>query len=174
MKVATILVAFFLVSATAAAATSGVDLSESERVELLKVAAAVRGAILNGDVVSLLRFISKGDGLECTDSQYRYGQVAKDLRNKRSFLYMSLFNSEQFSAQCGEGYPAEYPAISDREFFAKSPNSTIEITFASKGQAEVTFHSGSSALYPRKYDFHRESKGWRLVGGLIIGECTCG
>ncbi len=163
-----------LATGLASAGPSANDLSSRDRADLLQVAAAVRAAILRGDAAAFLEFVSQGEGLVCTDTAYQHDKVAKYLRDKSSYLYMGLFDSEHFAEQCGKDYSPEYPATSDKAFFERSPDSSIEITFAAKGYAEVTYSSGAVNLYPLKYEFHKEAHGWKLIGGIIIGNCSCG
>jgi hypothetical protein len=173
-KFTSFLAVAFAATGLASAAPTDVGLSLRDRADLLQVAAAVRAAILRGDSAAFLRFVSTTQGLQCTDTIYRYDKVARFLRDKGSYLYMGLFDSEQFAAQCGEGYSPQYPATSDKSFFERSPKSSMEITFPSKGYAEVTYAPGAADLYPLKYQFHKEAHGWKLVGGIVIGDCTCG
>jgi len=174
LKVPTLFAIAFLASGLASAGPTDIDLSARDRADLLQVAAAVKDAILRGDSTAFLGFVSQIQGLVCTDTVYRYDKVARYLRDKGSYLYMGLFDSEHFAGQCGKDYSPEYPATSDKAFFERSPNSSIEITFSAKGYAEVTYSPGAAELYPLKYEFHKEAHGWKLVGGIIIGNCSCG
>jgi hypothetical protein len=175
VKVAQILVAlalFFM--GVAAAAPTYASLSQADREKLRKVAEQLKEAILHEDVDGILRHVSKTNGLTCTDTKIPYQQVRKDLRNKNSHLYMSLFDSVRFSKQCGHEYPAEYPAISDKEFFTKAANESIEIVSIADGWAQVTYKSQTEGLYPREYSFHKEGQDWKLIEGFIVGSCSCG
>ncbi len=174
MKATAILAITFVAAGVAAALPTSVNLSPKDRADLLQAAAAVRTAILNGDAAALLALVSPTQGLGCTDDTYKYQEVARYLRDKGSYLYIALFDTSQFQAECGDGYPPEGLPISDKEFFERSANIFTKITMAEKGTAEVTYATSESGLDHRQYYFHKESHGWRLVGGLIIGECTCG
>jgi hypothetical protein len=174
MKVTLFVIAAFLATALAAASPDAVQMSSRDRADLLRVAAAVRAAILKSDTTAFLQFVSPSHGLVCTDSNYQIAEVEKYLRDKRSYLYLSLFNSKQFATRCGKGFPSAYPAVSDKTFFERSRQSGMDITFAAKGYAEVTFQAGGADLYPRRFEFHKDAKGWKLVGGITIGVCECG
>ena len=150
------------------------DLPPSDRAALLQVAAELRTAIQHGDATTVLRFVSRAKGLECTDTTYRIKEVERDLRDTHSYLYMGLFDSPGFSARCGDAYPRDYPASSDKAFFEHSPASAIEVIWVAKDYAEVTYASEVGNFYPRKYSFHKEGSSWKLVGGFIIGDCSCG
>lgn len=162
-----------LFAAAALARPAVVDLSARDRADLLQAAADVRSAILRKDVGALLRVIGR-EGLVCTDTQYSHKEVSRDLRDPTSHLYMSLFDTARFAARCGGEYPIEYPAKSDRDFFVHMPDSPIDVTFAKNDYATVTYRSAVKGYYPPEYSFHKEKGRWRLVGGLIIGNCTCG
>src|SRR5712691_2881524 len=93
-----------------------------------KAAMELKQAIVQEDVQGILRRVSRSEGLTCTDSRISYRQVKKDLHNKNSHLYMSLFDSASFAKRCGKEYPPDYPAISDKEFFTAARNEVIEIS----------------------------------------------
>jgi hypothetical protein len=173
-KVLSLFAIALIAAGPAFAGPTGTDLSSRDRADLLEAAASVRAAILRGDAAAFLGFLSQKQGLVCTDTVYRYDKVAKYLSDKGSYLYLGLFDSEHFAAQCGKDYSPEYPAASDKAFFERSPNSAIEITFSANDYAEVTYASGAAKFYPRKYEFRKEPQGWKLVGGIIIGNCSCG
>jgi len=164
IKVHSLFTIVLLATGLASAGPTDIDLSSRDRAELLHVATAVRAAILGGDTAAFLGFVSQTQGLVCTDTVYRYDKVAQYLRDKGSHLYMGLFDSQHFAAQCGKDYSPEYPATSDKAFFERSPDSSIEIAVSAKGYAEVTYSSGATDLYPLKYEFHKEAQGWKLVG----------
>lgn len=162
-----------LLASGASAAPPVIELSERDRAELLQAATGVRSAILRKDVGALLKLIGS-EGLMCTDTQYSYTNVRRDLYNRSSHLYLSLFDSVRFAAKCGADYPSEYPAKSDQDFFEHMPDSPIDVTFAKKDYATVTYRSTVKGYYPLAYSFHKEQGRWKLVEGLIVGNCTCG
>ena len=146
-------------------------LSNADRESLLKVAVDLRTAILREDINGILQHVSTSQGLSCTDTQYSYQEVKKDLHNKNSHLYICLFDTVGFSKMCGHQYPAEYPAISDKEFFSKAEYEPIEIKSMKVGWAIVTYTSKTRGHYPREYTFHKEQGEWKLTYGVIIGSC---
>jgi hypothetical protein len=173
-KIAIILGAVVLLFNGAAAASTPTPLSHPDRESLLKAAVDLKEAILRQDIDGFLHHVSKLNGLTCTDTQIQYQQIKKDLHNKESHLYMSLFDSTRFSKQCGHQYPREYPAISDKEFFSKATNMSIEITRAADGWAQVTYKSETKGHYPREYTFHKEGSDWKLTEGVVVDSCSCG
>src|SRR6266481_1721325 len=110
-------------------------LSQIDQQELRSVAEKLKAAILKEDIEGILRHIGR-DGLRCTDTKYSYQEVRKDLHDKNSHLYLSLFDTARFFRLCGSLYPSEYPAISEKEFFSKAENETIEISEAENDWAK--------------------------------------
>lgn len=155
------------------AATPKVTLPEVDRQMLTDVALDLRAAILNGNVRKILDHISRS-GLTCTDAQYSFKQVRKDLRNRKSHLFLSLFDSKAFSTQCGIGYTSEFPAISEKEFFTADKNPEIEIVAHSLDTARVIFKSHVKGHYQREWWFSKAGNKWKLGEGVIVGDCTCG
>jgi hypothetical protein len=136
--------------------------------------ASVRTAILAEDARTLLQNISKVASLTCTDTRYTHEEVGAFLRDRASHLYISLFDTSTFSKQCGGQYPAEYPAISEKEFL-RSANESVRIVRLDAQWAEVTLTSPVPTHYPREWYFHWESGAWKLAGrSLIVGNCSCG
>jgi hypothetical protein len=158
----------------ASAAQTSKPMSQTDQENLHQVAVALKDAILHEDVEGVLRHISQSNGLTCTDTQIPYRQVKKDLHNKKSHLYISLFDSTRFYKLCGHQYPGEYPAISDKEFFTKASSVSIEIKSIEDGWAQVTYKSQIKSHYPREYTFHKEGPSWKLREGFIVGRCSCG
>lgn len=149
-------------------------LSEANQKEIRAVALKVKEAILDENVDEFLRHVSPSEGLTCTDSNYSYKSIERFLRDKNSHLYISLFDSVRFSRQCGNEYPPEYPAISEKEFF-RAANDSVQITKLDNDWAKVTFTSSVKSHYPREWYFHREGGTWKLAGGsVVIGSCSCG
>lgn len=160
--------------ATAAAAAPHQGTLDAERkVELLAKAAEVRAIILRGDAEALLDVISVNAGLQCSDDVTPYSAVRRDLHVKSSILYMSLFDAAGFAAACGDKYPSESPATSDRDFFERAPNSAIEIRSVSPAGDAVTVRYRSGSTGVRNYTFHWEADQWRLAQGLMVGACSC-
>ena len=173
----TVLVIVFAISliGLAQVSSSNEGLSKSEKQEILNTAKALRNAILNQDVDGVLKHISK-KGLGCTDSQFSHARVKRNLYDKNSYLYMSLFDSRRFSAKCKSWYPPEYPAISEREFFLgdrDGPMEVVPLHFWS-GVVRVIFKSRVKGHYQREYDFQKEGNEWKVVYGLVVGGCGCG
>jgi len=157
-----------------AAATDQATLSAHDRQVILKTVDELRAAILTGNADALLQHVSATQGLTCTDTKYSYKDITHFLADKRSHLYMGLFDSPSFAQACAREYPPEYPAISDREFL-KTANAAVTITTVRKGWVEVTINSPASSHYPRKWYLHKEGEAWKLTGdSLIIGSCSCG
>jgi len=141
--------------------------------DIRRVAEELKAAILKEDIEGILRHIHP-DGLTCTDTKNSYQQVRRDLHNKNSHLYLSLFDTARFVKRCGRGYTSEYPAISDKEFFSRAENETIEISESAKDWAKVTIRSSVKSHYPREWDFHKFAGKWKVTEGYIVGTCTCG
>jgi hypothetical protein len=155
-------------------ATDQTPLSAHDREAILKTVDALRAAILSGNVDALLQHVSTTQGLTCTDTKYSYKDITHFLADKRSHLYMALFDSPSFAQACAREYPAEYQAISDREFL-KTANATVSITTVRKDWVEVTINSQVPSHYPRTWYLHREGEAWKLAGdSVIIGNCSCG
>ncbi len=163
-----------LLAGLASATTTPEALSPTDRDKLLRVAVELKEAILHEDVEGILRHVSKSNGLICTDTRIPYQQIRKDLHNKNSHLYMSLFDSASFSKKCGSEYPAEYPAISDKEFFTTATSESIEIEPMGGGSAQVAFKSKTKGRYPREFLFHKEGREWKLTDGFVLSRCSCG
>jgi hypothetical protein len=87
---------------------------------------------------------------------------------------MSLFDSRQFANRCGKEYPTAYPAISDKEFFAKSLNEVIEVSPVGKGLVQVVFKSSTKGHYPREWVFQKERGDWKVIDGFVVSRCSCG
>jgi hypothetical protein len=163
----------FLFSASAGVAKDPFRLPDSERVQLETTAEAVRVAIIHEDTNEIASIVSKS-GLMCTDTNYSHAQVANFLKNKKSHLWLSLFDSARFSRLCGDGYPSEFPAISEKEFFIKSTNLVITIIATDKRNATVTYQSSTKGHYKRDWYFRKEGSHWKLVDAFIVGGCFCG
>jgi hypothetical protein len=164
------LVAFGVCASAADQAT----LSAHDREVILKTVDALRAAILGGNADALLQHVSTTQGLTCTDRKYSYKDITYFLADKRSHLYMGLFDSPSFLQACAREYPPEYPAISDREFL-KTANAAVTITTVRKDWVEVTINSSVPSHYPRKWYLHKEGEAWKLAGdSVIIGNCSCG
>jgi hypothetical protein len=149
-------------------------LSPADSRALASAATRLRIAILNRDVGYISKILSPSERLMCTDTAYRKAQVVRYLSDANSKLYISLFDAPNFRRACGRDYPAQYPATSDKAFFEAAPNGVFEITPLGRGYATVKFVAPTANLYPREYDFKREGGEWKLVGGLIVGSCSCG
>jgi len=141
--------------------------------QIRRAVVALREAILKKDLKDLLRQIS-GAGLTCTDTDYSYKMIRAFLDDKKSHLYMSLFDSARFSQQCGNEYPVEYPAISEQEFL-RTANDSMLIVRTDSNWARVTLTSPNPRHYPREWSFHREGGTWKVAGGSwVVGRCGCG
>jgi hypothetical protein len=149
-------------------------LSPDDMKKIHEVVNDVRKAILSKDTKEILKHVSVTNGLSCTDTNYTHKEVKKFLSNKGSYLYISLFDSTKFSKQCGMGYPKEYPALADNEFF-QTAHESIKISMLDNDWVEVTIESPIKTHYQRVWSLHREAKSWKVSGGsFIIGNCTCG
>ena len=157
----------------ASAAPKPAQFSRTNQDNLRKVAVKLKEAILHEDVDGILRYVSESNGLTCRDTQIPYQQVSKDLHDRNSHLYMSLFDSVGFSKKCRYEYPAEHPAISDKEFLSTAANESIEIVSITDEWAQVTFKSQTKAPFRREYSLHKEGRGWKLTGGFIVSRCSC-
>ena len=167
---ATVLAAAMVASCASAQTT----LSESDRQAIEASVEAVRHAILAEDTAALLRLIDKKEPLVCTDTPYSFTEVRKFLADKRSHLYLSLFRTPEYTKRCGDGYPASYPALSEREFL-RTADKTPSIKRLDANWVRVRIASPINTHYPREWHFHRDGRQWKLAGpGLIIGRCTCG
>ena len=171
---ATVTAAALFAVCASAETSSTKPLTQAERRAVEAAVEAVRTAILAGDTAALLRMIDTKEPLVCTDTPYARDEVREFLADKRSHLYLSLFDTTAYAKQCGAGYPASYPALSEREFL-RSANKTASIERLDVNWVRVTISSPIKTHYPREWHFHRDGKRWRLAGpSLIIGRCTCG
>lgn len=170
MVVTAVIVVF---SALSLASEPPETLSQTDQQSLRKVAQELREAILHQDLEGVLRHVSK-NGLGCTDSQIPRSMVKKHLYDKNSHFYMSLFDSAKFSKRCGSHYPPEFPAISDKEFFLGAREGIIEIVQLRWGLVQVIFKSPIKGHYQREWDFQKEGDEWKLIYGVIVGNCSCG
>jgi hypothetical protein len=139
--------------------------------ELSQTTFEIKDAILKNDTKRLMQYIDV-DGLTCTDSVTPYSKVQSMLKDKTSPLYLSLFESEQFARQCGESYPDEYPAISDKEFFLKAQDFKIDVSSLEPGWAQVKIESTVKSYAPRIWTFHRHKGKWKMSNGFLT-ECGC-
>lgn len=165
--------AWFLTIAIASSGYSAPPLSTNDQQAIQSSLERVRTAILNEDTSLLVAQISRS-GLTCTDTNFSHNQVAAFLKDKNSFLYISLFDTGRFAKRCGQGYPTENPAISEKEFLSKATDVKIEILSIGQNWAEVIYRSATKGHYQREWIFRREAGGWKLSEGLIIGGCFCG
>ena len=140
--------------------------------ELRQTTLEIKDAILKNETKRLIQYID-AVGLICTDSITSYSKVQRMLNDKTSPLYLSLFESEQFAKQCGEGYPAEYPAISDKEFFLKAQDLKIEVSIVESDWAQVEIKSAVPSHSPRRFMFHRQKGKWKIREGILT-QCGCG
>jgi hypothetical protein len=167
-----------IVACTGQADTPGPErvqvFSASEQQAITVAFQTVRQAILAEDISSLLSSISASEGLICTDTRYTGREIQAFLANKQSEFYVSLFRSEAFGEKCGDGYPVEYPALSESEFL-RTANASVAITRVDADWARVTITSPVRTHYPREWYFHREGGTWKIGGAsFVIGNCTCG
>ncbi len=136
------------------------------------VVASVRQAILDENAEELLRNITRTEGLICTDSLYSYTEAKTFLHDKKSHLYLSLFDSVGFSRRCTPEFPSD-TFISDKEFL-RTAREPIEITLLDSAWVKVTLTSKAFS-YPLEWHLHREGGTWRLGGNsFTIGACECG
>jgi hypothetical protein len=166
--------AAIIVGSAAASCYGGQPLSAQDRSSIQLVVTQLKEAILQEDTHKLLSLISNQIGLTCTDSKYSQKQISGFLKDKTSYLYLSLFDSKGYSQRCGGNYPPEFPAISEKEFLSKASRPTIEITPIEAGWAKVVYKSETKGHYQREWVFHKESGSWKIAEGFIIGNCSCG
>jgi len=164
---------FPLVGLVAPSQTSS-KLSKIDQESLQMTVTQLKDAILHDDIQKVLTFISKTNGLTCTDTKYSYDRISNFLKDKNSHLYLSLFDSSRFSKLCGSNYSPEYPAISEKEFFTRATNTSIDITSPKNGWAFVVYKSQTKGHYQREWTFHKENGQWKIAEGFIIGNCSCG
>lgn len=147
-------------------------LTDADMAGLDKATLDIKDAILAMNVKRLSMWIGP-DGLTCTDDQYSRAEVLKALHDKKSPLYLGLFDTKKFKKECGEGYSDQYPPISDREFFETAKDLKIQISEFRPGWAEVKIISSVKTQYPREWDFHKVKGRWKLTEGLLM-RCQCG
>jgi len=128
--------------------TSPSRATEAERAEIRDAAAHVMHAILQVNVPQFLRYVSRA-GLTCTDIEYSFKAIKAFLADKKSHLFISLFDTGAFARRRGEEYPIEFPAISEREFL-RSANQEIEIGTVDAGWVQVTISSPVENHYKRE------------------------
>ena len=150
------------------------DLPGSEDKEIRAVVERVKVAILAGNAQALQREISQNEGLECTDTAYGYAQIKAYLKDRNSVFYKSLFDTSKFRAECGAEYSTSYPAISEKEFYAKASNGVL-VESLGENWAKVIIRSPVQSHYERELYLHKEGKVWKVAGGsFVIGACSCG
>ena len=172
--VATTLFLVWSVVASAEGVAPSPKLSETDVKAIRATVNDIRATIIAGNVKSLLVHISQNEGLACTDTQYSYTEAKAFLQDSNSAFYMSLFDTAKFRKECGSGYPPDYPAISEKEFF-KTANQEVSIEAINTNWVKVTIRSPIKSHYERWLYLHREGSVWRVGGGsFIIGNCTCG
>lgn len=139
---------------------------------LKKIVSDIKEAILKKDINHFAQYIGP-DGLGCTDDQFSYADVIAALKDKSSFLYLSLFNSELLKKICGQEYSDKYPAISDMEFFETAKDLKVEVSDIESGYVEVKISSSVKSQYPRVWTFHLINGKWKVVYGFLM-RCSCG
>jgi hypothetical protein len=144
----------------------------SHEAELKRIVSDIRESILKKDIDHLVQYIGP-DGLECTEDQYSYAEVIAALKDKRSFLYLSLFNSKLFKKKCGQEYPDENPAISDLEFFEAAKDLNVEVSDLDPDWVDVKISSSIKSQYQRDWTFHRVKGKWKITEGILM-RCSCG
>jgi len=149
-------------------------LSARDRENILIAAKEIRSAILQKDTKRFFEFISTTQGLTCTDTNYSSKEIKAFLDNKNSYFYLSLFDNKRYSKKCSDGYPEEYPAISENEFL-RTANNTVTLIQESNDWVRVVIGSSIKSHYPREWYFHRDGQVWKISGSsFIIGNCSCG
>jgi hypothetical protein len=162
-----------LLAIVAMQAHSAPTLSAEDLAAIVKTAEEFRDAVVAENVNAIIALTSES-GVWCTETVYPRGAVEADLRSTSGYLHRSLFDTAAFAAECGAAYPAEFPWISDRDFFLADDNATIEVSVLSENEAHVVFRSKLANHYPREYDFQKKHGSWRLVSGVIVCGCSCG
>jgi hypothetical protein len=152
------------------AASQGDTLEAELRATVLQL----RQAILDGDAAAVLRHVSREHGLTCTDTGVAYDEIRHDLADRKSHLYLALFDAEGFARRCGDQYGGKYPALSEKAFFAAAPAAEMQVRLRGSDWAEVKFLTPVKTHWPREYQFHREGGRWKWVEGVVVGRCTCG
>lgn len=163
-----------IVGSVAANCNCAQPLSVHDKSSVQRVVTQIKDAILQEDIPKLLSLISNQFGLTCTDSKYSHKQISSFLKDKTSYLYLSLFDSKGYSQRCGGNYPPEFPAISEKEFLSKASNPTIEITPIEAGWVKVVYKSNMKGHYQREWILHKEFGSWKMTEGFIVGSCSCG
>ena len=163
-----------LTAAATSPASEATSFSPTDQKVIIATALEVEKAILAEDVSDLLRLVTRTEGLTCTDTLYSFKEIRAFLADKQSDLYLSLFRSDDFGKKCGEGYPLEYPAISEKDFL-QTADKSFSVIRLEADWAKVIIKSPVKTHYPREWYFHREGRTWKLAGAsFIIGNCTCG
>jgi len=172
--VAVVLSSFLCTLATAGGVQARPGLTPKDENAIRKTVEEIRSAIATRNIDALLQHISPTEGLSCTDTNYTHLEAKKFLQDRSSVFYTSLFDTAKFRKDCGAGYPPEYPAISDQEFYAKATHEIV-IEAADKNWGKVTIQSPIKSHYERWMYLHREHNSWKAAGGsFVIGNCTCG
>jgi len=162
-------------SAIATVAESGTltGLTQAERSDIQAAVTSVIQSILKVNVRQFIGHVGR-DGLTCTDSEYSLKSIKSFLADKKSHLYLSLFDTRALAERCGTEYSPEFPALSDRDFL-RSANKEIEISLLETDWVRVTITSPVETHYKREWILHRESGSWELAGGsFVVGRCSCG
>jgi hypothetical protein len=150
------------------------SVSQKDKLEIIEVVIKIKESILSNNSKIFLKHVSLTEGLSCTDTKYSNKEVDTFLKNKNSYLYISLFDSKRFYNQCSNNYQGNFPAISEREFL-QNANEDITITRINSNWVEINITSPVKTHYPRKWYLHRESGSWKVSGAsFVLGSCTCG
>ncbi|HMS85370.1 MAG TPA: hypothetical protein PKD12_17145 [Nitrospira sp.] len=161
-KAAALVATSTLVCSALAISQTGQMLTPTEAQDIRQFVLILKDAILRQGLRHVLQLVSK-DGLICTDTLYPHKEVKAFLEDKKSHLYMSLFDTTRLSQKCGHEYAAEYPAISEKDFL-QSVDESFVIKRIEVDWAAVTLTSPNPRHYPRRWSFHRENGKWKVAG----------
>jgi hypothetical protein len=158
-----------LLAYASTAQAQAIALTHKDESDILRIVSAIKAAIVRGSTADLLRLVSPTLGLTCSGKAYPYPTVAQFLSEKKSYLYMGLFDSAALARACSH----DYPDVSEQEFLSGG-TSTDHIVSLGPDWVEVTVSSKIQLHAPRVWSLHREAGSWKLAdGSLIVGSCSC-
>lgn len=100
--------------------------AERER-ELAGVAEQFKRAVLAGDVLAILRYVSKRYGMTCVDKVIPFQQILRDITTRDSYLHVYLFEPSRYRSEYGKDDKVRPLAV--KEIFKRSRHLRARITF---------------------------------------------
>ena len=140
------------------ARTSG----EDGTAQWLRAAALhVRHAVVDGDAETILSYVD-ASGIACVDRVIKKVQVARDLRDRDSWLYAYLFSAEAFEAKHKDSHP-----VALGRYFREATDAEPVVSLARPPASGGCVHFRSSKFeFSPELCFVRKNRHWRLTNSL--------